>query len=41
MVGTACGFSQFWDSIRVHPRVQWAKLQALVQGARVASRALC
>ena len=25
--GTDCGFSQFWDSIRVHPDVQWAKLR--------------
>ena len=38
--GTDCGFSQFWDSIRVHPSVQWAKLQALVEGARLASQVL-
>ncbi len=40
IAGTDCGFSQFWDSIRVHPSVQWAKLQALVEGARLASQAL-
>jgi 5-methyltetrahydropteroyltriglutamate--homocysteine methyltransferase len=32
-----CGFSQWWDAIRVHPTVQWAKLKALVEGARRAS----
>jgi len=32
-----CGFSQWWDAIRVHPTVQWAKLKALVQGAELAS----
>jgi 5-methyltetrahydropteroyltriglutamate--homocysteine methyltransferase len=35
-----CGFSQWWDAIRVHPTVQWAKLKALVQGAELASREL-
>jgi 5-methyltetrahydropteroyltriglutamate--homocysteine methyltransferase len=40
IAGTDCGFSQFWDSIRVHPSVQWAKLEALVAGARLASEAL-
>jgi 5-methyltetrahydropteroyltriglutamate--homocysteine methyltransferase len=35
-----CGFSQWWDAIRVHPTVQWAKLKALVQGAEVASKEL-
>jgi 5-methyltetrahydropteroyltriglutamate--homocysteine methyltransferase len=35
-----CGFSQYWDSIRVHPTVQWAKLEALVEGAELASRQL-
>ncbi len=40
IAGTDCGFSQFWDSIRVHPTVQWAKLQALAEGAALASKAL-
>ena len=40
IAGTDCGFSQFWDSIRVHPSVQWAKLKALADGAALASAAL-
>jgi 5-methyltetrahydropteroyltriglutamate--homocysteine methyltransferase len=40
IVGSDCGFSQYWDMIRVHPTVQWAKLQALVDGARLASEEL-
>jgi 5-methyltetrahydropteroyltriglutamate--homocysteine methyltransferase len=40
IVGTDCGFSQYWDMIRVHPTVQWAKLKALADGAALASRAL-
>jgi 5-methyltetrahydropteroyltriglutamate--homocysteine methyltransferase len=40
IAGTDCGFSQFWDSIRVHPTVQWAKLKALVDGATLASTEL-
>jgi 5-methyltetrahydropteroyltriglutamate--homocysteine methyltransferase len=40
IAGADCGFSQFWNSIRLHPSVQWAKLQALVDGARLASREL-
>jgi 5-methyltetrahydropteroyltriglutamate--homocysteine methyltransferase len=35
-----CGFSQSWNSPRVHSQVQWAKLEALVEGARRASAAL-
>jgi 5-methyltetrahydropteroyltriglutamate--homocysteine methyltransferase len=35
-----CGFSQWWDAIRVHPAVQWAKLKALVTGAELASKEL-
>ena len=37
IAGTDCGFSQFWDSIRVHPSIQWAKLRALSEGAALAS----
>ncbi|HKE92797.1 MAG TPA: hypothetical protein VKB34_00710 [Povalibacter sp.] len=40
IAGADCGFSQYWDSIRVHPSVQWAKLEALAEGARLASREL-
>ncbi len=40
IAGGDCGFSQFWDSIRVHPTVQWAKLAALAEGAAIASRQL-
>jgi 5-methyltetrahydropteroyltriglutamate--homocysteine methyltransferase len=32
-----CGFSQGWNSPRVHSQIQWAKLEALVAGARLAS----
>ncbi len=37
IAGADCGFSQHWDTIRCHPSVQWAKLAALVEGARLAS----
>ena len=40
IAGADCGFSQYWDSIRVHPTVQWAKLKALVDGAALASAEL-
>jgi 5-methyltetrahydropteroyltriglutamate--homocysteine methyltransferase len=40
MAGTDCGFSQFWNLVRVHPEVQWAKLEAMVEGARIASKQL-
>jgi len=40
IAGTDCGFSQFWNLIRVHPQVQWAKLEALSAGARLASERL-
>jgi len=40
MAGTDCGFSQFWNLIRMHPQVQWAKLETLAKGARLASRKL-
>jgi 5-methyltetrahydropteroyltriglutamate--homocysteine methyltransferase len=40
IAGVDCGFSQYWDQIRVHPTVQWAKLQALAEGAAQASREL-
>jgi 5-methyltetrahydropteroyltriglutamate--homocysteine methyltransferase len=40
IAGADCGFSQYWDSIRVHPTVQWAKLKSLVEGAALASAEL-
>ena len=40
MAGTDCGFAQLEDIQRVHPQVMWAKLDALVEGARLASREL-
>lgn len=40
MAGSDCGFSQSWNSPRVHAQVQWAKLEALVEGARLAGREL-
>jgi 5-methyltetrahydropteroyltriglutamate--homocysteine methyltransferase len=38
--GTDCGFAQGAFLQRVHPTVQWAKLAALAEGARLASREL-
>jgi len=40
IASTDCGFSQNWNHMRVHPQVQWAKLEALVEGAQQASKAL-
>lgn len=40
IASTDCGFSQNWDHMRVHPQIQWAKLEALVAGARHASDVL-
>jgi 5-methyltetrahydropteroyltriglutamate--homocysteine methyltransferase len=40
MGGTDCGFAQGAFIRRVHPSVQWAKLEALSQGARIASKQL-
>jgi 5-methyltetrahydropteroyltriglutamate--homocysteine methyltransferase len=40
IASTDCGFAQGWSMIRVHPEVQWAKLAALVEGAKLASRDL-
>jgi 5-methyltetrahydropteroyltriglutamate--homocysteine methyltransferase len=38
--GTDRGFSLSYNIVRCHPSVQWAKLEALVEGARMASKAL-
>jgi 5-methyltetrahydropteroyltriglutamate--homocysteine methyltransferase len=40
MAGTDCGFAQLEGIRRVHPQVMWAKLEALAEGARLASREL-
>jgi 5-methyltetrahydropteroyltriglutamate--homocysteine methyltransferase len=40
MAGTDCGFAQVEGLQRVHPQVMWAKLEALAEGARLASREL-
>ena len=38
--GTDCGFAQGPFHRRVHPSIMWAKLDALVQGAKLASAEL-
>jgi len=40
IAGTDCGFAQVDRIQRVHPTVMWAKLEALVEGARLASKEL-
>jgi 5-methyltetrahydropteroyltriglutamate--homocysteine methyltransferase len=40
LAGTDCGFAQGAFIHRVHPEIQWAKLAALSEGARLASRRL-
>ena len=40
IAGTDCGFGTFAGSMMIHPTVAWAKLEALVAGARLASRQL-
>jgi 5-methyltetrahydropteroyltriglutamate--homocysteine methyltransferase len=40
IAGTDCGFAQTEQIERVHPSVMWAKLEALAEGARIASRVL-
>ena len=40
MGGTDCGFAQGAFLRRVHPTIQWAKLQALAMGARRAGERL-
>jgi 5-methyltetrahydropteroyltriglutamate--homocysteine methyltransferase len=38
--GSDCGFAQSQGLMRVPPSIMWAKLRALAEGARLASRAL-
>ena len=40
LAGTDCGFAQGPFHRRVHPSIMWAKLSALVEGARLASSEL-
>jgi 5-methyltetrahydropteroyltriglutamate--homocysteine methyltransferase len=40
MAGTDCGFAQGPFTRRVHPTIQWAKLRAQAEGARIASARL-
>jgi 5-methyltetrahydropteroyltriglutamate--homocysteine methyltransferase len=40
VASTDCGFAQTPYLTRVHPTIIWAKLEALVEGARLASRRL-
>ena len=40
IAGTDCGFAQSPFHRRVHPTIMWAKLEALAQGARLASQEL-
>ncbi len=40
MGGADCGFAQGAFVRRVHPEIQWAKLNALAEGARLAAREL-
>jgi 5-methyltetrahydropteroyltriglutamate--homocysteine methyltransferase len=40
MGGTDCGFAQRAFLQRVHPTIQWAKLEALAEGARIATKQL-
>lgn len=40
IAGTDCGFAQGALYQRVHPSIMWAKLEAMVEGARLASQEL-
>jgi 5-methyltetrahydropteroyltriglutamate--homocysteine methyltransferase len=40
IAGTDCGFAQSPMYRRVHPSIMWAKFEALVEGARLASKEL-
>jgi 5-methyltetrahydropteroyltriglutamate--homocysteine methyltransferase len=40
IAGTDCGFAQAEMIQRVHPTVMWAKFESLVEGARIATKAL-
>ena len=40
IAGSDCGFATFAGSKEVHPSIVWAKIQALTEGARMASKEL-
>jgi 5-methyltetrahydropteroyltriglutamate--homocysteine methyltransferase len=40
IAGTDCGFAQGPFYRRVHPSIMWAKLEALAEGARLATKTL-
>jgi 5-methyltetrahydropteroyltriglutamate--homocysteine methyltransferase len=40
IAGTDCGFAQGPLAQRVHPTIMWAKLEALAEGARIATKQL-
>jgi 5-methyltetrahydropteroyltriglutamate--homocysteine methyltransferase len=40
IAGTDCGFAQVDHFSRVHPAIMWAKFEALVEGARLATKEL-
>ncbi len=40
IAGTDCGFAQGPFHRRVHPSIMWAKLEAMAEGARLASKSL-
>ncbi len=40
VASTDCGYSQSWNTRRTHPQIQWAKLEALAEGAQLASSRL-
>jgi 5-methyltetrahydropteroyltriglutamate--homocysteine methyltransferase len=40
IAGSDCGFATFAGSKEVHPSIVWAKFEALVEGARLASKEL-
>ncbi len=40
IAGTDCGFAQAPQAKRVHESIQWAKLEAMAEGARLASKEL-
>ena len=40
IAGSDCGFATFAGSTEIHPSVVWAKLKALSDGARIATKQL-
>jgi len=40
IAGADCGFAQVDAIRRVHPEIMWAKFEALVEGARIATAEL-